>query len=82
VRLQSIGSMRARQGKRSPAHDEWAAQRDDADLKTSCAFCSWTYEGKAGPGRRAALAHRKAKHPEAPLSIRFRGKKNVVRVRK
>jgi hypothetical protein len=71
------------------AHQEWA---DGQVTTSSCAFCSWTFEGTALEGRERAKAHRERKHPEACIrkprrqrritkkSIRSAGEEEQIKV--
>jgi hypothetical protein len=40
------------------------ASRDNALMRTGCAFCDWIWEGTAAECRTEATAHRLQTHPE------------------
>jgi hypothetical protein len=40
------------------------AAKDGAAMKTSCAFCNWSFEGPTVTARAKATEHREKKHPE------------------
>jgi hypothetical protein len=44
--------------------DAEEAARDNATMRTACAFCSWKFEGTAAECRSEATAHRLQAHPE------------------
>lgn len=53
--------------------DELQALHDQTLTRTSCAFCSWAYEGTAVEGRELAKGHRRVAHPEIKPVRRKRG---------
>jgi hypothetical protein len=55
---------------------EMKAEQQEAEnqqpITTSCAFCTWTYEGTAYEGRELAKGHRRVHHPDAVPARRRR----------
>jgi hypothetical protein len=53
------------------------ASRDNATMRTACAWCSWKFEGTAAECRSEATAHRLQDHPEI-IPKRLRRTRNAL----
>lgn len=71
-----VGSGRGGGKSGAEMQTEHQAHMDAAKTTTRCAFCKWTYTGRADEGRELAKGHRRVHHPDIKPVRRKRGSLN------